>query len=105
LHTTHHSSQGEKGNYDSFDKLSFEEDGLDNSYEYLVRNNDIDFIGHMNNTKYADALIINGCVKHFEINFIHEVKLNEILQIKHDFNNYVGYNNETLSFKAKCIYF
>ena len=95
----------EKGNYDSFDKLSFEEDGLENSYEYLVRNNDIDFIGHMNNTKYADALIINGCVKHFEINFIHEVKLNEILQIKHDFNNYVGYNNETLSFKAKCIYF
>ena len=66
----------EKGNYDSFDKLAFNDSTLNNEYQYLVRNNDIDFIGHMNNTRYADALIFRASVKHFEINFLHEVKLN-----------------------------
>ena len=95
----------EKGNYDSFDKLNFEESLLEDSYDYLVRNNDTDFIGHMNNTKYADALIICGSVKHFEINFLHEVKLNEVLNIKHNNIEFVGYCKETVSFKANCRYF
>ena len=95
----------EKGNYDSFDKLTFDDSVLNNEYQYLVRNNDIDFIGHMNNTRYADALIFQGSVKHFEINFLHEVKLNEMLNIKYDDNNFIGNCENTISFKANCIYF
>ena len=95
----------EKGNYDSFDKLTFDDSVLNNEYQYLVRNNDIDFIGHMNNTRYADALIFQGSVKHFEINFLHEVKLNEMLNIKYDDNNFIGSYENTISFKANCIYF
>ena len=95
----------EEGNYESFPKLEVNEDDLTNNYAYQVRNNDIDFIGHMNNTRYADMLLFNGVVKHFEINFIHEVKLNDILQVKHNFNKFVGYCDETVSFKAECTYF
>ena len=95
----------EKGNYDTFDKLSFDDSTFTNHYEYLVRNNDIDFIGHMNNTRYADALILTNSVKHFEINFLNEVKLNEVLNIKYDDNNYVGYCNDKVSFRANYKYF
>ena len=95
----------EKGNYVDFDKLSFDDSNLDLSYEYEVRHNDVDFIGHMNNTKYASALVYTSSVKHFEINFLHEVKLNEVLIIKHDYNNFIGYCDDTLSFKAYCSYF
>ena len=95
----------EKGNYQSFDKLVFDESIFELSYEYKVRHNDIDFIGHMNNTKYADALVYQNSVKHLELNFLHEVKLSEILNIKHDYENYIGYCDETVSFKANCSYF
>ena len=95
----------EKGNYDSFDKLVFDEELLSTGYDYTVRNNDVDFIGHMNNTKYADALIFNGSVKHFEINFLHEVKLNEVLNIKYNDINFIGYFGSTVSFRANCTYF
>jgi acyl-ACP thioesterase len=95
----------DKGNYLEFDKLSFDEEELNYSYDYLIRHNDIDFIGHMNNTKYADALIYEGVCKHFEINFIHEVKLNEVLNIKYNSNKFIGYSGNVLSFKAYCTYF
>ena len=95
----------EKGNYESFDKLSFDEVSLHLTYDYIVRHNDIDFIGHMNNTKYADALMYQGSVKHLELNFLHEVKLHENLNIKHDYQNYAGYCNGMISFKANCSYF
>ncbi len=95
----------EKGNYESFDKLAFDDSELLLSYDYEVRHNDIDFIGHMNNTKYADALVYRNSVRHLEINFIHEVKLNDILNIKHDNKNYIGYCDGTMSFKANCSYF
>ena len=95
----------EKGNYDSFEKLSFDEINLDLIYEYEVRHNDVDFIGHMNNTKYASSLIYNGSVKRFEINFLHEVKLNEVLNIKHNYDSFIGYCADTVSFKANCSYF
>lgn len=94
-----------KGNYDSFDKLDFANANLDESYSYQVRHNDIDFIGHMNNTRYADALHFNGLVRSFEINFLHEVKLGETLNIIHNNREYIGYNNEIISFRAKCEYF
>ena len=86
----------ENGNYQEFDKLSFQDTDLNLYYEYLIRHNDIDFIGHMNNTRYADALKVTGVVSHFEINFLHEVKLDEILLIKHDENNFIGYSNDIL---------
>lgn len=95
----------EKGNYDSFDKLTIEESILDNEIAYVVRYNDIDFIGHMNNTKYADALVFKNSVKHFQIDFLHEVKLNNVLNIKYDENNFVGYCSDFISFKANCMYF
>jgi acyl-CoA thioesterase FadM len=95
----------ENGNYQEFDKLSFDDMDLKYDYLYLVRHSDIDFIGHMNNTRYADSLRINGVVKHFEINYLHEVKLDEILFIKHDESKFVGYNGATVSFKALCEYF
>ena len=53
----------------------------------------------------ADMLLFNGVVKHFEINFIHEVKLDDVLNVKHNFNKFVGYCDETVSFKAECTYF
>lgn len=95
----------DKGNYESFEKLEIIEDTLIESYSYEVRHNDIDFIGHMNNTRYADALVFMGSVKSFEINFLKEVKLTEVLIIKHNYKNYIGYNGQTISFKAKCEYF
>ena len=95
----------EKGNYESFDKLVFDDSMLGLTYNYEVRHNDIDFIGHMNNTKYADALVYQNSVKHLELNFLHEVKLSEILYIKHDYENYIGCCDGTISFKANCSYF
>ena len=95
----------EVGNYDSFDKLSFDKDELTRSYDYEVRHNDVDFLGHMNNTKYADALILDKACKHFEINFIKETTLGEKLTIHHDDNNFVGYCGDSVSFKASVIYF
>lgn len=95
----------EVGNYSTFDKLTFDNNGLENKYEYEVRHNDVDFLGHMNNTKYADALVINKAPKHFEINFIHEAKLGSNLIIYHDENNYIGYLGDTISFKAYIEYF
>lgn len=94
----------EKGVYSSFEKLSFIDD-FESGYSYLVRHNDVDFIGHMNNTKYADALIYSGSVNHFEINFLHEVKLNEVLEIKYNENNFIGYIGDIVSFRANCSYF
>ena len=95
----------EIGNYHDFDKLLFDDNNLNYEYSYLVRHNDIDFLGHMNNTRYADSLRINKVVKHFEINYLHEVKLDEILLIKHDDKKFIGYNGDTISFKALCEYF
>ena len=95
----------EKGNYDSFDKLTIDESILDNEIGYVVRHNDIDFIGHMNNTKYADALVFESSVKHFQIDFLHEIKLNNVLNIKYNENNFVGYCKDFISFKASCMYF
>lgn len=95
----------DSGNYSSFDKLTFDKEGLLEKYDYEVRHNDVDFLSHMNNTKYADALIFNKAVKHFEINFIHEAKINDILTIYHDENNYIGYIGDTVSFRAYVKYF
>ena len=95
----------EVGNYSSFDKLGFDKEELENVYQYEVRHNDVDFLGHMNNTKYADALIINKAVKHFEINFVNESKLGENLTIYHDENNFIGYLDDKVSFKAYVEYF
>lgn len=95
----------EVGNYDSFDKLAFDDSGLDNCFTYQVRHNDVDFLGHMNNTKYADAIRFDKPSKHFEINFLHEIKLGEELLIKHDGNNYIGYNGDTVSFRVYTEYF
>ena len=95
----------EVGNYSSFDKLGFDKEELENVYQYEVRHNDVDFLGHMNNTKYADALIINKAVKHFEINFVNESKLGENLTIYHDGNNFIGYLDDKVSFKAYVEYF
>ena len=46
----------EIGVYDSFDKLSFDEASLDKEFNYQVRHNDVDFLGHMNNS-YFDLYI------------------------------------------------
>lgn len=93
------------GNYESFDKLTFDDLDFNQEYDYQVRHNDVDFLGHMNNTKYADALILNKPSKHFEINFIREVKLNDVLTIKHNDNCFIGYADDTVSFKAYIEYF
>lgn len=93
------------GNYKDFEKLNFDESNFINSYEYQVRHNDIDFIGHMNNTKYADLLKLKGVVKHFEINFLNEVKLDEVLLVKYDGFDFIGYHDDKVSFKASCKYF
>ena len=95
----------EKGNYESFDKLTFDKEGLSLSYQYVVRDNDIDFLSHMNNTRYADALKYKGVCKHFEINFINEVVLHDELVIYHDDNHFIGYHDDTVSFKAYVEYF
>lgn len=102
---TYPCSQREKGNYPDFDKLSFDDSDLKEDYLYLVRHTDIDFLGHMNNTRYADSLKIDKCVKHFEINYLHEVKLDDILFIKHNENKFIGYNGYNVSFKAMCEFF
>ena len=44
------------GNYESFDKLDFDDLDFNQEYDYQVRHNDVDFLGHMNNTKYPDML-------------------------------------------------
>ena len=101
----------EKVNYLEFDKLNYSNLKFDSEYIYDVRHNDIDVIGHMNNTRYVDALDIdlNKDVKHVEINFLHETKLGDCIKIKKacdlDTLYYEGVCNDIVSFRAKIIYF
>ena len=100
-----------KVNYSEFDKLIFTDITFDSSYIYEVRHNDIDLIGHMNNTKYVDCLDIdlNKDVTHVEVNFLNETKLGDLIKINKSCNNntiiYEGVCNDRVSFRAKIIYF
>lgn len=53
-------------------------------FTHLVRFSDIDHNQHMNNTNYANLVacaIENKVVKHFEINYIKECKLDDIIEV------------------------
>lgn len=101
----------EKVLYDSFDKLRYDDLEFDDMYKYEVKFSDIDLNNHMNNTKYADALIVdlNRIIKHFEINYTNEVKYKDILEIhcKHYDNELKvkGINDNKVSFLAYLTYF
>lgn len=94
----------QKENYDTFDKLKFEDVGFNVSNEYLVRHSDLDLNNHMNNTKYTDSVIYNGLCTFCQVDYIREVKLNDKLIVKtkqeEDMLYAIGTNDGEVSFKA-----
>ena len=92
-------------------KVGLRHDGFDASYEYKVLFTDLDHNGHMNNAKYLDMIYNmqyyegNPEYKHVEIEFIHEAKLNEVVNIKHykdeNYDCYVGFIEDVVCFEVK----
>lgn len=98
----------ENRNYDSFDRIrvSFDE-GFNVLGTYVVRNTEIDILGHLNNIRYAD-IIFNFYpyeLKNLQIDYLKETKLGETLTIKEktieDFIVVAGYVEDELRFVAK----
>lgn len=80
--------------------------GLTPSLKHQVTFSDLDHNKHMNNTKYANLVldvINNKDVKHFQINYINECKLNEQIWVYYSQseNLICGYVNEKLIFTAQ----
>ena len=101
----------EKVLYESFDKLRFDGISFEESYDFVVRFSDLDLNNHMNNTKYAEALVYDQekVVNHFEINYISEVVRGDILNIYYQKDNneakFQGITNDKVSFTAYYTYF
>ena len=84
--------------------------------ERKVRYGDTDLNGHLNNTKYIDYILDihskdfykTHKIKHFEINYEHELMCDDIVRIESklvDNNEYVkGFVNNQISFRAKITY-
>lgn len=98
----------ENRNYDSFDRIRV---SFDESFNvlgtYVVRNTEIDILGHLNNIRYAD-IIFNFYpyeLKNLQIDYLKETKLGETLTIKEktieDFIVVAGYVEDELRFVAK----
>ena len=97
-----------KENYNEFDKLKFDDNFIGEEYEYVVRYADLDLNNHMNNTKYTDTIVLDKICSFCQIDYIHEVKLNDVLNIKTALSDdsliVIGRNNNQNSFKA-CFKF
>lgn len=93
-----------KENYDSFEKLKFDDSEFTFNNSYLVRHSDLDLNNHMNNTKYTEAVIYEGNCSFCQIDYVKEVILNDTLTIKtkqeEDILYAIGTNNGDVSFKA-----
>lgn len=98
-----------KENYESFEKLKFDDEGFSVQSNYLVRHSDLDLNNHMNNTKYTDAVIYDKMCSSCQIDYIHEAKLNDTLVIKTKYEENVlyaiGKNENEISFKALFKFF
>ena len=94
-----------KENYDSFEKLKFDDSEFTFNNSYLVRNSDLDLNNHMNNTKYTETIIYEGNCSFCQIDYVKEAILNDTLTIKtkqeEDILYALGTNNGEVSFKAK----
>lgn len=85
---------------------------LDTNYliNYTVKKSDIDIYHHMNNAKYAE-LIFDLCdykaleIKHLVINYINQIKQNEIIKIykcDDEYNSYItGINGDEIIFTSQ----
>lgn len=91
-------------------KLDLNDEGIDYSYSYKVLLSDIDTNHHMNNSKYLDIIHNMQDMDSYklwdkvEIAFIHEAKINDIINVKRfkDDNKdcYKGYVNDVACFEA-----
>ena len=83
-------------------------------YNYKVLLTDLDHNKHLNNARYLDIIynmredLAYKNVKKVEIAFLHEVRYDEIINVKYfkdEFNvdSYIGYVNDTECFEARVI--
>lgn len=98
-----------KENYIEFDKLKFDGIDFNESHKYDVRLCDLDLNNHMNNTKYPDTILLEKPCSFCQIDYVHEAKLNDVLDIKikkeEDYLNALGECNNQISFKAKFEFY
>lgn len=95
-------------NYEQrFNKIVVPSEQINEKFKYIVRFSDLDHNKHMNNTNYA-SLVVNAIdnknIKHFEINYLNECKLNDeidIFSINTEQGEYIiGKNNDVVVFNA-----
>lgn len=92
-------------------KLGLELGDVIDEYNYKVLMTDLDHNMHMNNARYLDIIYNMGNAsdyKKLEIAYLHEAKLNEIINVKHFkddiYDCYIGYVNGEKCFEVKIIY-
>lgn len=92
-------------------KLGLELGDVIDEYNYKVLMTDLDHNIHMNNARYLDIIYNMGNAsdyKKLEIAYLHEAKLNEIINVKHFkdgiYDCYIGYVNGEKCFEVKIIY-
>ena len=64
------------------DKLKFDGTDYNENHKYDVRLCDLDLNNHMNNTKYPDTIFLEKPCSFCQIDYVHEAKLNDVLDIK-----------------------
>lgn len=71
-------------NFEGIDKIDNTNVNFNESRKYVVRPSDIDMVGHLNNTKYADLCydMLATNYKNFTINYNREIALNEEILIE-----------------------
>lgn len=96
--------------YDKINKLD-ENINYQNEYGYLIKFSDLDHNKHMNNSKYMDVFLDimnlkeNEKIVDFQLDFVHEGKLDEILKVKYTKidNRYyfAGFINDILAIRSE----
>lgn len=95
-------------NYEGrFNKIIVPDNNKIEKFNHIVKFSDLDHNKHMNNTNYANLIvdaIDNKCINHFEINYLNECKLNDIISIsalkKEEGEYVVGAVNDQIAFVA-----
>ena len=94
-----------EANYSSFEKIDYFDLSFNEVDTFIVRHTEIDAVGHMNNTKYADLINFATTPKYFEINYIHELHLGDNVSLKKasdsGYNYYLGKMLDNVSFVMK----
>jgi len=99
----------EEKNFDIEDKIDLSDIEFKYVKDYQVSRDDIDRVGHLNNTKYLKMLyeVQSVAIKELTIDYIKEVKYNDIVKLylgsKDNYEYLIGKKDETICFAIKYM--